>query len=40
MVGFSKSGNLANHVQSTKVKCVGVGQPKDKILRFLERKEI
>jgi hypothetical protein len=32
MVGFSKKGTLEPHVQASKVKCVGVGQPKEQVL--------
>jgi len=40
-VGFSKSGNIEPHVQSNKVKCVGVGQPRVQVLAHIElRKEI
>jgi hypothetical protein len=32
IVGFSKKGNIEPHIASTKVKCVGVGQPRDQVL--------
>lgn len=38
-VGFSKGGTLEPHVASTKVKCVGVGQPKHQVLWLREQKD-
>jgi len=39
MVGFSKSGNLEPHIQSTNVKCVGVGQLKLTVTALIKSKE-
>lgn len=38
-IGFSKSGNIEPHIVSTKIKCVGVGQPKDQVLALIKLKE-
>jgi len=38
MMGFSKNGNLEPHIQSTKIKCVGVGQTKETVLALIKSK--
>jgi len=36
LVGFSKSGNLEPHIVSSKIKCVGVGQPRQQVLAWMK----
>lgn len=39
VVGFSRSGSIEPHIVSPKVKCIGVGQPRDQVLALIDLHE-